>query len=48
MACWTTRCGVGLHQRRKYEWDVWLPFAVIAINNAAFTLGCDLTPFYID
>jgi hypothetical protein len=33
---------------RKDDWDVWLPYAVFAINNAASTLGGDLTPFYID
>ncbi len=30
------------------DWDVWLPYAVFAINNAASTLGGDLTPFFID
>ena len=29
---------------RKDDWDVWLPYAVFAINNAASTLGGDLTP----
>ena len=33
---------------RKDDWDVWLPYAVFAINNAASTLGGDLTPFFID
>ncbi len=28
---------------RKHDWDVWLPYAVFAINNAASTLGGDLT-----
>jgi hypothetical protein len=32
----------------KDDWDAWLPFAVFAINNAASTLGDDLTPFFID
>jgi hypothetical protein len=27
---------------------VWLPYAVFAIDNAASTLGWDLTPFSID
>ena len=34
---------------RKDDWDVLLPYAVFfAINNAALTLGGDLTPFFID
>jgi hypothetical protein len=33
---------------RKDDWDVWLPYAVFAINNAASTLGGNLTPFFID
>ncbi len=33
---------------RKDDWDVWHPYAVFAINNAASTLGCELTPFFID
>ena len=33
---------------RKDDWDVWLPYTVFAINNAASTLGCELTPFFID
>jgi transposase InsO family protein len=33
---------------RKDDWDVWLPYAVFAINNAASTLGGGLTPFFID
>ena len=33
---------------RKDDWDVWLPYAVFAINNAASTLGGELTPFFID
>jgi hypothetical protein len=33
---------------RKDDWDVWLPYAVFAINNAASTLGGDLTLFFID
>jgi hypothetical protein len=33
---------------RKDDWDVWLPYAVYAINDAASTLGGDLTPFFID
>ena len=33
---------------RNDDWDVWLPCAVFAINNAASTLGGDLTPFVID
>ena len=32
----------------KDNWDVWLPYAVFAINNAASALGGDLTPFFID
>ena len=32
---------------RKDDWDVWLPYAVFAINNAASTLGGDLTPLFI-
>jgi transposase InsO family protein len=32
----------------KDDWDVWMPYAVFAINNAASTLGGDLTPFFID
>jgi hypothetical protein len=31
----------------KDNWDVWLPYAVFAINNAASTLGGDLTLFFI-
>ncbi len=27
---------------------MWLPYAVLAINNAASTLGGGLTPFFID
>ena len=33
---------------RKDDWDEHLPLAVFAINNAASTLGGDLTPFFID
>jgi hypothetical protein len=36
---------------RRDDWDVWLPYAVFAIKNAASTLGGDLTiltPFFID
>jgi hypothetical protein len=33
---------------RKNNWDVWLPYAVSAINNAASTLGGHLTPSFID
>jgi len=33
---------------RKDDWDIWLPYAVFAINNAASTLGGELTPFFID
>ena len=33
---------------RKDDWDVWLPYAVFAINNSASTLGGELTPFFID
>ena len=33
---------------RKDDWDDHLPLAVFAINNAASTLGGDLTPFFID
>ena len=33
---------------RKDDWDVWLPYAVFAINNTASTLGGDLSPFLID
>ena len=33
---------------RKDDWDVWLQYAVFAINNAASTLGGDLSPFFID
>jgi len=33
---------------RKDDWDVWLPYAVFAINNAASVLGGGLTPFFID
>jgi hypothetical protein len=32
----------------KDDWDVWLPYAVFVINDAASTLGGDLTPFHID
>ena len=32
----------------KDGWDAWLPYVVFAINNAASTLGGDLTPFFID
>ena len=33
---------------RKDDWDRQLPLAVFAINNAASTLGDELTPFFID
>ena len=33
---------------RKDDWDVWLPYAVFAINNSASTLGGKLTPVFID
>ncbi len=33
---------------RKDDRDLWLPYAVFAINNAASTLGGDLTRFFID
>ncbi len=33
---------------RKDDWDVWLPYAVFAINNSASTLGGEMTPFFID
>ena len=33
---------------RKDDWDSHLPLAVFAINNAASTLGGDLTPFFVD
>jgi len=33
---------------RKDDWDVWLPYAVFAINNSASTLGGELSPFFID
>ena len=33
---------------RKDDWDCHLPLAVFAINNAASTLGGDLTPFFVD
>jgi hypothetical protein len=33
---------------RKDDWDVWLPYAVFTINNAASTLGGDLTSIFID
>jgi hypothetical protein len=33
---------------REDDWDVWLRYAVFAINNAALTFGWDLTPFFID
>ena len=32
----------------KNNWDVWLPYAVFAINNSGSTLGGELTPFVID
>ncbi len=32
----------------KDDWDVWLPYAEVAINNSASTLGGELTPFFID
>ena len=32
----------------KDDWDDPLPLTVFAINNAASTLGCDLTPFFVD
>ncbi len=28
------------------DWDLWLPYAVFAINNAASTLSSDLTQFF--
>ena len=31
---------------RKDDWDLWLPYAVYAINNSASTLGGELTPFF--
>ena len=33
---------------RKDDWDGHLPLTVFAINNAASTLGSDLTPFFRD
>jgi hypothetical protein len=33
---------------RKDDWDLLLPYAVFAINNATSTLGGDLIPFFID
>ena len=33
---------------RKGDWDSHLPLTVHAINNAASTLGGDLTPFFVD
>ena len=33
---------------RKDDWDDHLPLTVFAINNAASTLGGDLTPFFVD
>ncbi len=33
---------------RKHDWDDHLPLTVFAISNAASTLGCDLTPFFVD
>ena len=33
---------------RKDDWDLWLPYAVYAINNSASLLGGELTPFFID
>ena len=33
---------------RKDDWGDHLPLAVFAINNAASTLGGDLTPFFVD
>ncbi len=32
----------------KDDCDCHLPLAVFAINNEALTLGCDLTPFFVD
>ncbi len=33
---------------RKDDWDVWLPYAVFAINSSDSALDADLTPFFID
>ena len=33
---------------RKDDWDDHLPLTVFAINNAASTLGSDLTSFFVD
>ena len=33
---------------RKDDWDLQLPLAVFAINNAASTPGDGLAPFFID
>jgi hypothetical protein len=33
---------------QKGDWDLWLPYAVLAINNSASTLGGELAPFFID
>ena len=34
--------------RRKDDWDTWLPYAIFAIKNAASMLGGELTPFFIN
>ena len=34
--------------RRKDDWDTWLPYAIFAIKNAAPRLGGELTPFFIN
>ncbi len=33
---------------RKDDWDDYLPLTVFAINNAASTLGGELTQFFVD
>ena len=33
---------------RKDDWDLYLPFAVFAINNSVSTLGRHVTPLFID
>ena len=55
MACWVARCGGVLGgtlwafaNGRKEDWDAWQPCAVFAIDNAASTLGGNLTAFFID
>ena len=46
--CLHCQCRPSDGDGRNDDWDVWLPCAVFAINNAALTLGGCITPSFID